>query len=53
MKRELTAVRLWPEQLEALKQLAAKDRELSVSLLIRLAVTEFLEKQKLTKKLKG
>lgn len=50
MKRDLTAVRLWPEQLEALRKIAAKDREVSVSSLIRRAVTEFLERRKRDKK---
>jgi predicted transcriptional regulator len=50
VKRDLTAVRLWPEQLEALRKIAAKDRETSISALIRRAVAEFLKRQKRSEK---
>jgi Arc/MetJ-type ribon-helix-helix transcriptional regulator len=46
MPKDLTAVRLRPEQLKQLAKLAAKDQEASISSLIRRAVDEFLAKRK-------
>jgi hypothetical protein len=46
MPKDLTAVRLRPEQLKELAKLAAQDKEASVSSLIRRAVDDFLAKHK-------
>jgi hypothetical protein len=46
MPKDLTAVRLRPEQLKQLAKLAAQDQESSISSLIRRAVDEFLAKRK-------
>jgi predicted transcriptional regulator len=46
MKKDLTAVRLRPEQVEELRKLAARDQETSVSSLIRRAVDEFIKREK-------
>jgi predicted DNA-binding protein len=46
MKKDLTAVRLRPEQVEQLKKLAGRDKETSVSSLIRRAVDEFILRAK-------
>jgi hypothetical protein len=49
MKKDLTAVRLRPEQVEELRKLAELDNETSVSSLIRRAVDEFIAKRKKAK----
>lgn len=46
MKKDLTAVRLRPEQVEELKKLAKRDKETSISALIRTAVDEFILRAK-------
>jgi len=46
MPKDLTAVRLRPEQLKQLAKLAALDKESSISSLIRRAVDEFLGKHR-------
>jgi len=46
VKKDLTAVRLRPEQVAELRKLAARDKETSVSSLIRRAVDEFIAKEK-------
>jgi len=49
MKKDLTAVRLRPEQVSELRKLAALDEETSVSSLIRRAVDEFIANRKKVK----
>jgi predicted transcriptional regulator len=46
MAKDLTAVRLRPEQIDGLNKIAAKDKELTVSILIRRAVDQFLERER-------
>ena len=46
MKKDLTAVRLRPEQVEELRKLAQRDKETSISSLIRTAVDEFILRAK-------
>jgi len=50
MAKELTAIRLRPEQVAGLKKIAAKDKETSISSLIRIAVDRFLEQEGVKKK---
>jgi len=45
MRKKLTAVRLKPEQLKKLEQIALRE-DLSVSWLIRRAIDEFLKRKK-------
>jgi predicted transcriptional regulator len=45
VKKELTAVRLKPEQLEKLEKISVRE-DLPVSWLIRRAIDEFLKRQK-------
>ncbi len=50
-KKDLTAIRLRPEQVQGLKKLiSADDKETTISMLIRRAVDEFLARQKGGKK---
>ena len=53
VKKELTAIRLRPEQVAKLrKMISREDKETTVSTLIRRAVDEFIEKQEGRKKKK-
>jgi hypothetical protein len=46
MRKDLTAIRFRPDQMDRLKQMAAQDKETSLSSLVRRAVDEFLAKKK-------
>jgi hypothetical protein len=49
-KKDLTGIRLRPDQTEALKKMMGQDKEASISSLVRRAIDEFIAKQKGIKK---